>query len=170
MPTRAATKQRTAKDLARESFDALARGDVDSVEQFWDDDSVDEFVAIGTFRGREAIAGFFRETFAAFPDFSLEVERIVGEGDVVVVQWRTTGTFTGGLFQGIEPTGRSVEIRGVDVMEWRDGRLAHNTIYYDGADFARQIGMLPRRDSAADRAATAGFNALTKMRTRIRNR
>jgi hypothetical protein len=50
------------------------------------------------------------------------------------------------------------------VIEWRDGRVAHNTIYYDGAEFARQVGMLPPRDSAGDRAITGAFNAVTKAR------
>jgi steroid delta-isomerase-like uncharacterized protein len=170
MVTRTATKTTSAQELARVSFEALARRDIDSVEQYWNEDSVDHFLAIGEFRGRDAIAGFFRETFAAFPDFLIEVERITGDEDVAVVQWRASGTFSGGPFLGIEPTGRPVEIRGVDVMEWRDGILARNTIYYDGADFARQIGLLPRRDSTADRALTAGFNAVSKVRARLRGR
>jgi steroid delta-isomerase-like uncharacterized protein len=170
MASRAAAKVKSAKELAQVSFEGLARGDVDSVEQYWDDDSVDHFLAIGEFRGPQEIGGFFRSLFAAFPDFSLEVERIVGEDDVAVVQWRSEGTFTGGPFLGIEPTGRHVEIRGVDVMEWHDGKLARNTIYYDGAAFARQIGMLPRRDSGADRAVTAAFNAAIKLRSRLRTR
>ena len=32
-----------------------------------------------------------------------------------------------------------------------DGKVGENTIYYDGAEFARQIGMLPARDSLATR-------------------
>jgi steroid delta-isomerase-like uncharacterized protein len=170
MASRTTTKTKSAKDLAREAFEHLLRRDIESVEPYWAEDAVDDFVAIGEVRGRRAIADFFRSTFAAFPDFELQVQRIVGDGDVAVVQWHARGTFTGGPFLGIEPTGRSVSIRGVDVMEWREGQLVHNTIYYDGADFARQIGMLPRRDSTADRAVTAAFNALSKLRTRARRR
>jgi hypothetical protein len=43
-----------------------------------------------------------------------------------------SGTFAIGPFQGIAPTGRRAEIRGVDVMEIADGLIQHNTIYYDG--------------------------------------
>jgi hypothetical protein len=53
--------------------------------------------------------------------------------------------------QGIAPTRRRVEIRGVDVMEIADGLIQHNTIYYDGATFARQIGLLPGLASAPTR-------------------
>ena len=171
MATKTASKPKTAGELARHSFELLQRGDVDEVERlYWDDESVDDFVAIGTFRGAKEIAGFFRETLTAFPDFDIEVERIVEDGDVAVVQWRASGTFTGGPFLGIEPTERPVEIRGIDVMEWGDGKLRHNTIYYDGAEFARQIGMLPQRDSTGERALAAAFNAVSKVRSRIRER
>jgi hypothetical protein len=62
-------------------------------------------------------------------------------------------------------------MRGVDVMTLDDeGRVDHNTIYYDGAEFARQVGMLPRRDSAADRALTAAFNGATKLKRAVSRR
>ena len=157
-----------AAERARVSFDALGRRDLSKAEELWGPDSVDHFLPVGTYQGTEAIRGYFEELFAACPDFELEVERIVAEGNTSVVQWHCTGTFNGGSFLGIEPTGRRVDVRGADVMDWgEDGRLVHNTIYYDGAEFARQVGMLPRRDSGADRAVTAMFNGATKLRARL---
>lgn len=55
----------------------------------------------------------------------------------------------------------------MDVMEIADGLVRHNTIYYDGASFARQIGMLPRAHSMADRAMTSTFNAVIRVRHRL---
>jgi hypothetical protein len=52
-------------------------------------------------------------------------------------------------------------------MEIADGLVRHNTIYYDGASFARQIGMLPRAHSMADRAMTSTFNAVIRVRHRL---
>jgi steroid delta-isomerase-like uncharacterized protein len=175
MASRTVSKTRKApakspKELAEEAFEALGRGDIATVEQYWDQDIHEDFVAVGEFRGREAISAFFRETFDAFPDFSMEVERITAEGDITVIQWLARGTFTGGKFLGIEPTGRRVQMRGIDVMEWRDGKIVENTIYYDGATLARQIGMLPKRDSPADKAVLAGFNAVSKLKARIKQR
>jgi hypothetical protein len=61
-----------------------------------------------------------------------------------------------------------VDIRGVDVIRFdADGKIETNTVYYDGAEFARQVGMLPKRDSAADRAVLAAFNAATKLKRRL---
>jgi steroid delta-isomerase-like uncharacterized protein len=132
------------------------------------DDSVDDFVAIGEVRGIVAIHRFFEELLAAFPDFDFTVGRIVADDQAAVVQWRVAGNFSGGPFQGIEPTGRHVEIRGADVMEIAGGLVRHNTIYYDGASFARQVGMLPRAHSMADRAMTSAFNVVTRLRHKLR--
>lgn len=142
------------------------RKDPDGVAAAGAPDFIDDFVAIGEIRGREAVRAFFTELFAAFPDFELTVDRVVADDTTAVVQWHAAATFTGGRFQGILPTGRGVQIRGVDVMEIADGLVQHNTIYYDGASFARQIGMLPAQSSGSDRAMMTAFNAKTKLSQR----
>jgi hypothetical protein len=48
------------------------------------------------------------------------------------------------------------------------GKLKHNTIYYDGLAFARQIGMLPREGTLADKAMTTAFNARTDAIRKLR--
>ena len=163
------TETPAPSEVARTIFEALSTKDLDTAMKFTTDYAVDDFVAIGEFRGRLAIRRFFDELLAAFPDFAIAVDRIVGDDSAAVVQWHAAGTFSGGKFQGIEPTGKRVQIRGVDVMEFAEGRYVHNTIYYDGASFARQIGMLPRAGSGAEKATLFGFNASTRLRQR-RNR
>jgi steroid delta-isomerase-like uncharacterized protein len=161
------TKPVTPAEVAGEIFNALAERNLGDALARVADDSVDDFVAIGEIRGKVAIRRFFEELLAAFPDFEITVGRIVGGDEAAVVQWSAVGSFSGGPFQGIEPTGRHVEIRGVDVMEITGGLVRHNTIYYDGASFARQIGMLPRAHSRADSAITSAFNAVTRVRHRL---
>jgi steroid delta-isomerase-like uncharacterized protein len=158
---------RTPAEVARAAFDAVAKRDADAVAALTTETTVDDFVAIGEVRGPDAIRKFFLDTFAAFPDFSMTADRIVADEEAAVVQWHATGTFSGAPFQGIEPTGKHVELRGVDVMEVANGHVRRNTIYYDGASFARQIGMLPQQGSGADRAIMTGFNAVTKLRKQV---
>jgi steroid delta-isomerase-like uncharacterized protein len=149
---------------------AVSKRDLDGIVAAGAPGYVDDFVAIGEIRGHDAVRAFFGELFAAFPDFTMTVDRIVADDAAAVVQWHAAGTFTGGPFQGIEPTGRRVEVRGVDVMEIADGLVQHNTIYYDGATFARQIGLLPGLGSRADQALLAAFNAKTTLTQRVRDR
>ena len=162
-----ASQTRTPEDIARSVFEAVSNHNLDVLREQVPPDGVDDFVPVGEFRGPDAIRGFFAEIFAAFPDFNITIDRIVSAGSTAVVQWHLSGTFTGGAFQGIHPTGRRVELRGVDVMDIADGKVRHNTSYFDGAAMARQIGMLPRQDSAADRAFLAAFNARTRFATQV---
>jgi len=157
----------TPLKVARAIFDALSKKDLDTLSEFHTDATVDDFVAIGEIRGKTSIRRFFEELFSAFPDFVLTVDRSVGDRSTAMVQWHATGTFSGGKYQGIEPTGKHVETRGVDVLEITDGRVVRDTIYYDGASFARQIGMLPSAGSGVDKAMLSAFNAVTRLRQRL---
>lgn len=161
-------------DVARESFRVLfGERDLSDPHRFWTDASVDHFVAAGvSVRGAQALAQWFRQLLDAVPDWRVEIENAFDDGDrQAVVQWRGTGTFTGTPFLGIEANGKRIEIRGVDVFRLdADGKVATNTVYYDGAEFARQIGMLPARGSAADRGMLSAFNAGTRLRRRLRRR
>ena len=156
----------TPAEVAHGLFDAVIAKDADAIAAYGAPGYVDDFVAIGEFRGHDEVRAFFRELFTAVPDFDLVVERIVADDSSAVVQWQARGTFSGGAFQGIRPTGRRVHIRGVDVIEVRDGLIRHNTIYYDGATFARQIGMLPAQGSRLDKAMIVAFNSTTRLRSR----
>ena len=158
--------------LARAAFHGVfEERDLDHPERFWSDRSTNHFLATGeTVRGRAELVEWFRRLFASAPDWRIEIENVLDDGDrQAVVQWRGSGTFDGASFQGIEPTGRRIELRGVDVVRFdADGKVEDNTIYYDGAEFARQIGMLPPRGSRADRAMLATFNAATRVRVMAR--
>ena len=67
-----------------------------------------------------------------------------------------TGTFTGDLaFWGkrygakpptFAPTGRTIDILGIDLYEFRDDLICSHTLLYDVYDFSQQIGLLPPRD------------------------
>jgi hypothetical protein len=47
------------------------------------------------------------------------------------------------------------------------GRVLSNTVYYDGATLARQIGMLPHSGSVVEHAMLSMFDAVTWLRQRL---
>jgi steroid delta-isomerase-like uncharacterized protein len=169
MSTTERSGDRTTTERGRALVEAVGRHDLDALRAAWDETSTDDFVALDlVVRGPEALTAFFSELFAAVPDLAMEVQDAFGTGERAVVRWRLTGTFTGGPFQGIDATGRSLDLRGVDVMEFQGEILRHNTVYYDGATWAREIGMLPALRSPADRALIRVFNATTAARRRLK--
>jgi steroid delta-isomerase-like uncharacterized protein len=158
----------SAEDVARSYFEAVAARDPSAMASHWSADGVDDVVPIGILRGPDEVRDFFAGLFAAIPDFEFVVERITAGESAAAVQWRATGTFDGGPFQGIEATGRRVELRGCDCVEVEDGKLVRNTAYYDGMAFARSIGMMPPLDSPAEKAMKTAFNSFTKLRGALR--
>lgn len=158
----------SADAVARSYFDAIAARDADAAAALWSTEGIDDAVGIGVFRGAEEIREFLAGLFAAMPDLETTVVRVTASDDVAVVEWRMAGTFTGAPFQGVEPTGGHVELRCADAVEVLHGRIVRNTAYSDGATFARAVGMLPRKDSGAEKAFLAAFNGATKLRAMIR--
>jgi predicted ester cyclase len=55
-----------------------------------------------------------------------------------------TGTNLGPIDPpGWAPTGRRIDVQGVDVYVFRGERLAEYRAHYDTAELARQLGLLP---------------------------
>src|SRR3954465_4700010 len=152
-------------------FEALNRHDLDPAAGFLAEDVVEEITGVGILRGRDEVREFFDGLMKAAPDMEVLVDRTISEGDTTVVQWRMNGTFTGGpLFNGVQPTGGRLQLRGCDVIDVRDGKIVKNSAFQDGIELARTIGMLPPQDSAAEKAMVAAFNGATKLRTAVRER
>ena len=161
----------TARDVVRGYFDALGRQDLDAAVAFLDDEYVAEITGVGVLRGPGELRNFFDGLFKAIPDLELTVDRTMREKDTVVVQWRASGTFTGGpLFNGIQATGAPLQMRGCDVLEVREDKVVRNTAYQDGLELARSLGLMPAQDSPAEKAMIAAFNGATKLRAAVRGR
>ena len=168
--TRRPTKAKQVEQTARSYFEAVAGRDIETMAGYWDPEVVLDLVPLGVKRGPGEYRAFFEEFFRAFPDSEFVVTRITANASVAAVEWRMAGTFSGGPFQGVEPNGRRVDIRGCDCLEIKDGKILKNVAYYDGMQFARSVGMLPQQDSGAERAMFQAFNAVTKVRRAVQER
>jgi steroid delta-isomerase-like uncharacterized protein len=164
------TRRKAVEQRMRDYFEAMDRRDVGAMAEHWRDDGVEDVLPVGVLRGKEELRAFLDATFRAIPDARTSVGRIVAGETSCAVEWRLEGTFDGAPFMDIEPTGSHVEVRGFDLFEFEDGQIVSNTAYYDGASFARQIGMLPADGSGADRAMKSAFNAVTKVRRAVAER
>jgi predicted ester cyclase len=63
------------------------------------------------------------------------------DGDVVICQVRWTATNTG-VFRGLDPTGKKVDLRIAYFLTLKDGKIAKITEYYDLATLLVQQGQL----------------------------
>jgi carboxymethylenebutenolidase len=97
--------------------------------------------------GHDQLKRFYKYHFigANPPDTTMiPVSRTVGEDRIVdEVIFRFTHTSAiDWLLPGIAPTGRTVEVPLVAIVQFRDGKVAHEHIYWDQASVLVQIGRL----------------------------
>jgi steroid delta-isomerase-like uncharacterized protein len=59
----------------------------------------------------------------AFPDLRVSVQEMIAEGDKVAVLWTLQGTHTGSGYEGLPPTGTRIEVRGITIWRFVDGRI-----------------------------------------------
>jgi steroid delta-isomerase-like uncharacterized protein len=164
------TRRKAVEERIRSYFEAMDRRDVDGMLEHWAEDGLEDMVPVGIIRGRDELRASFTAQFASMPDMRTTVTRLIAGEQSCAVEWRIEGTFDGRPYMGIEPTGKHVELRGTDLIELEDGQIASLTAYFDGAAYARQIGMLPPDGSGADRAMKTAFNAVTKVRRTLAER
>ena len=97
--------------------------------------------------GKEALHHFYSTEFIPRmpPDTTLTpVSRTVGE-DQLVDEMIFSFTHTiemPWMLPGVAPTNKRVEVPLVAIVHFRDGKLAHEHIYWDQASVLKQIGLL----------------------------
>jgi steroid delta-isomerase-like uncharacterized protein len=106
-----------------------------------EDATVESPLAGGSATGREAIERVYETYFAAFPDFKLEQEMLLIDGDTAAQMVRITGTDNGG-FMGMAPTRRKITFRCALFHTLRDGHIARERRVYDFTGLLIQVGLL----------------------------
>jgi steroid delta-isomerase-like uncharacterized protein len=105
-------------------------------------------------RGVEEVKDFMRAAWIAFPDlrFTPGPMWLDPHEDSMSWAWRMEGAHDGPLDPpGFAPTGRRIDVDGIDVGDFEDGRMMRYRAYYDMADFARQLGVMPPPGSRGER-------------------
>jgi len=93
----------------------------------------------------EGSASFFPTWFVGFSEIDYEVKRTIAAEEVVVTEWVFTGTHTGFLGptvfeERLEPTGRTIQFRGVTIYDVSEGLIQRETIYIDLATLIVELG------------------------------
>jgi steroid delta-isomerase-like uncharacterized protein len=88
---------------------------------------------------------------AAFPDMTCKVDELIAAADKVLVRWTMRGTHKGPLL-GRAPTGRKVEVQGLTVVTFRNGKIAEDYSQWDVLHLFQELGIAPQISAAGAQA------------------
>jgi predicted ester cyclase len=130
----------STRGLAETFVRMLNEHEPDLVERFVAPDYRNHNAFVGD--GREANRRFWGEFFTALPDLTATMEDLVIAGDRVVGRFVYRGTHTG-EFMGIAPTGRSVEMRSIDIWRVENEMFVEHWDELNTLQLLTQMGALP---------------------------
>jgi predicted ester cyclase len=120
--------------------------DLDAIMDLYADDAV-QGMPEGVFKGRSTIRERLAQELDAFSDIDWGYVSYVEQGDAFADEWYFVGTHTGPFRlpdgSDLPPTGKRVELHGMELVELRDGKIVVDNLYYDNLSIASQLGLLP---------------------------
>lgn len=114
------------------------------VKAFYEDNAVVHYVCNKDLVGTAEIQGMFISLFASVPNGKVIIDRVTcnkRESDKdwdVAVRWRIQGIHEGTGYFG-KPSGKPVEINGVNHMKIREEKVVEEWLLFDGMEVLRQI-------------------------------
>ena len=114
-------------------------GNVDVAVEAFAENAVDHDPAPDQGPGREGFRSFWMTLTAGFPDAHIEPRHEVVDDEHVVVAYTLTGTHDG-EFNGVAATGRKVEINGIQIGRFENGKIVERWGSSDELGIMQQIG------------------------------
>ena len=93
----------------------------------------------------EAVRGHIGSIFETWPDIRFETRRLYVRDGVVAQEWTASATHTNTMRRGdlvAEPTGKTIEWNGLDVIPFEAGLVKRKDVYSDSVSILRQVGLL----------------------------
>jgi len=96
-------------------------------------------------RDKSEFEQLYAAYFRAFPDLKFEIVALIPEGNLVCMEFRETGSFSGPMATpegDIPATNKKFEIKGASIFKVNEqGKIVEDRSYFDQATLLRQIGL-----------------------------
>ena len=86
---------------------------------------------------------YYANYVRGFSGIKFTIVDVFSQGDKLVKHWKFKGKHSG-VFFGIQPTGRQVDIDGVTLVRMENGKIAEERDFFDNLEFYQQLGLIPR--------------------------
>jgi steroid delta-isomerase-like uncharacterized protein len=132
------------KEVVRRIEETWDRNDVDALDDLFAPDFVTHTAVPGLPPGLEGAKMAHQASLQSFPDRRVAIEDITGDGDLVAVRCRMTGTNQGGLpWAGVPANGKPVDVQWISLYRLRDGRVVEHRAVMDLMGLMQQLGAIP---------------------------
>lgn len=142
-----------SEEIVRHMIEAWDENKTEELDEIYHQDAVDHWgpEELGsTYTGLEEIKNAESRFRQAFPDYSMELLRTTGEGELVSFHWIITGSHKG-EFMGIPPTGNQVNYDGMAFLRLEDGKIAESWWITNRLRLLREIEAAPTDEELAER-------------------
>ena len=135
------------KAVVRREFEEIFnhRGNLDAAEEIYAPNYVGHEPAFGDIQGVESAKQFAATYRQAFPDLQSTIEDQVAEGDKVVTRFTSRGTHQGESEDFGPPTGNRIEVTGITIEQFADGKIVEDWTNFDALGLLQQLGLVPEQ-------------------------
>jgi steroid delta-isomerase-like uncharacterized protein len=139
--------------ISQEYLIAFNAQNIEKIISMAADDCLLESIGMGTvYHGQQELRGYYRDFFTAFPDVKMEFKSDFRSGDWSATEWEWTGTNSGKLTGGGNMpltivTGKKVTLKGATIVQYRNGKMARQTDYWNLVPFMQQLGLMQQTPS-----------------------
>jgi steroid delta-isomerase-like uncharacterized protein len=127
--------------VRRLTEEGFVGGKVDVVDVVVDESCLDHDPLPGQGKGREGQRQTCQMVVSGLSDRSTLQDEFLAVGDKVIENWIFQGTHTG-EFMGIPATGKTVQVRGMEIWRLADGRIVERWGVVDSGAVMEQLGAL----------------------------
>jgi len=101
-----------------------------------------------TSTGLQSLKDIIAWSHTAYPDMKMTVLSSAMEGDMLFVHFNQKGTNSGAMGPDMPATGKAIDVSGVDIIRFANGKAVEHWGYWDETTMMQQLGLAPAPGAA----------------------
>jgi steroid delta-isomerase-like uncharacterized protein len=143
---RASKNQETMRKFTEE---VINKHNVAMVDSLVAPDYMEHCLDPGYTPDRSGLKKSWEDFEKGYPDLNSKINFMVADSDCVTTQYTITGTNTGSVM-GMPATGKKINVDGVDIVRFKNGKAVEHWGYMDEMKMMTQLGLMPGMGGGTD--------------------
>ncbi len=126
-------------------FAMMSSGDVTGIEECISENMIEHATMPPgiTSAGLQGLKDVIAWQIGAFPDMKMTILSAAVKGDMAYVHYNQKGTNTGAMGPDMPATGKAIDMNGVDIIRFENGKAVEHWGYWDETKMMQQLGLAP---------------------------